>query len=268
MVGAPQLAGVILYCFVFMMALFLLYYIVSYHYFELKSPHSVFLFLLLAFLACRIFWFSMNYQVALYPPPNSQSSTSTWTLKDSTYTMTRIAFCFFFAALSSVLYKWVLMIEIVQSTSHAKLPDADWIPTLMITCNVLFSLAIVVNIFYYALFDKGREGTLGYDSSIFFIANFDLVALIAFFVWGIRLYWVASQAVNQKLMTVAVLGSIFFACFVIRFAMLLYRPVTGNFLPEGTFTVLTYFVPELIPMCSQMTIIARVTSLKRQKNDR
>jgi len=264
MAGESQLAGLILYSFVLVIAFVLLFYIVNQKYFEWKSPHTVFLILLLAFLTCRIFWFSLNYENAIFPSSPSSSS-KTWSIKDSTYTLTRIAFCFYFATLSAVLYKWILMVEIVESTSHAKLPDADWILTLVYVVNFLFSLSIFINIIVYAAGEKGREGSLTYDTGILIIANFNLVVLVAFVVWGIRLYFVTSKTINQKLITVIVLSSIFFICFVMRVILLLYRPITGNFLPEVTFNVLCYFIPELLPMCSQMSIVMRVTSLKRQK---
>jgi len=264
MTGGIYLAGIVLYSFVFVVAFILLLSIVRNKYFERNSPHFVFLVLLLAFLFCRIIWFSLDYENALYPSTPSLSRSS-WGIKDNAYVISRIAFCFFFMTLSAVLYKWVLMIEIVQSTSHARLPDADWIPKLMIVVNVLFSLAILINIIIFAAANRGEAGTLSYDSGILIIANFNLLVLIAFLAWGIRLYVVVLKTVNQRLLTVLALSTIFFCCFVIRTALLWYRPISGKYINETAFDILCYFVPELIPMCSQMAIVIRVATLKRQK---
>ncbi len=55
-------------------------------------------------------------------------------------------------------------------------------------------------------------------------------------------------------------------CFAVRFALFLYRPISGKFLPEGVFYSLAYYVPELVPVFCMVTTLSlsRVRKAKEQ----
>ncbi len=56
-------------------------------------------------------------------------------------------------------------------------------------------------------------------------------------------------------------------CFAVRFALFLYRPISGKFLPEAVFYPLAYYVPEIAPIFFMMTFLSlsRVRKVREQQ---
>ncbi|KAJ5070188.1 hypothetical protein M0811_11217 [Anaeramoeba ignava] len=64
-----------------------------------------------------------------------------------------------------------------------------------------------------------------------------------------------SVSKKRTLLKIAGITVTFSTSFLLRFAMLLYRPITDKYFKYGIYITFTYFVPEMIPTCVQLFVM-------------
>jgi len=115
-----------------------------------------------------------------------------------------------------------------------------------------------------------REGNPIYDASIIFLAGICLFVALVLAFYAFRLYHLMknssiydSKTTNWPLIRFTLLAIIFLICFADRVFFFCYRLITGQTLPNTTYIILSYYLPELIPSFLQLWL---VRSTKRQQS--
>lgn len=111
------------------------------------------------------------------------------------------------------------------------------------------------------------EGNPLYELSIFLILALDLVLGIAFSVYGFRELKQRRQDADISwfsIVKILFVTLVFSACFLLRFALFLYRPITGGYIDPTLFRVFAYFVPEVLPSYLQIVIVYSMKEVEPQ----
>jgi len=173
------------------------------------------------------------------------------------FILNRIAFIFFLCAYNNTLFFWI---DTIQSTMNIMFSEqavrgelswrfmskrmfmALWGTSAAIIAFTIVCIVVIIKIGY------SHTGNMVYDANILVIAGIFLVYSICFLVFGLRLYFRLKSRSNkgENLLLVGVTPVIIFLCFLYRFFLFLWRPVTNSHLPYG-FYLSGYFVSELIP---------------------
>jgi len=252
--GIIALVGMGMYFVVFFIAILILTYSIRKKVDELKSPNSLFYILAIAFLAFRISWFAVQASLSVYPPADDDIDDG-WGRTDSTFVVNRLSLCWFFGAVSVILFNWARVVDVAEYMTPL---INTHLHKIFLAMNVAVTISICITIAIYMTESQGeREGNPFYDSGVLLLGVLNFVFMMAFIIYGIRLYLLTSEITKIRMFKVLVLAAIFLFCFGLRVALLMYRPVTGKKIYNPAFYTLCYFIPELTPMVVQIVFQSR-----------
>lgn len=105
----------------------------------------------------------------------------------------------------------------------------------------------------------GLGGPL-YFASVISIVIVDFVFALGFAIYGIAIFiqkyrFSLGSGLHRELITTMIVTCVFAACFALRMTMFLYRPVTGKFMNATLYRVLAYFVPEVLAVLLQISVV-------------
>jgi len=208
---------------------------------------------------------SVQASLSVYPPSNDQDEG--WDRNNTTFILNRVSLCVFFAAISIILFNWARVVDVAEYMTPILNNNLHKI---FIGLNVMVTLSIVITIVAYMSEKTSlREGNPVYDSGVLLLAVFNFVFMVAFTIYGIRLYLLTSEITKHKMLKVLFLAGVFLICFALRVALLMYRPITGKKMYNPAFYTLCYFIPELTPIVVQIgfqsrAMLARVEERKHE----
>jgi len=252
--GVIALFGLGMYFIVFFITVLILTYSIRKKADELQSPNSLFYLLAIAFLIFRISWFGVQASLSVYPPTLADADDG-WGRTDSTFVVNRLSLCWFFAAISVILFNWARVVDVAEYMTPIL---NTHLHKIFLVLNIVVTVSICITIAMYMTESQGtREGNPFYDSGVLLLAVFNFLFMMAFIIYGIRLYLLTSEITKIRMFKVLVLAAIFLCCFGLRVAMLMYRPVTGLKIYNPAFYTMCYFVPELTPLVVQIVFQSR-----------
>jgi len=252
--GIIALVGLGMYFIVFFVTVLILTYSIRKRTDELQSPNSLFYLLAMGFLIFRISWFGVQASLSVYPPALTDEDDG-WGRTDSTFIVNRLSLCWFFAAISVILFNWARVVDVAEYMTSAL---NTHLHKIFFVLNLAVTLSIVLTIIVYMTESKGqREGNAFYDSGVLLLAVFNFLFMVAFIIYGIRLYLLTTEITKIRMLKVLVLAAIFLFCFGLRVVLLMYRPVTGQKIYNPAFYTLCYFIPELTPLVVQIVFQSR-----------
>ncbi|KAL6050814.1 hypothetical protein QOT17_019579 [Balamuthia mandrillaris] len=207
----------------------------------------VFHILLLAFITVRLTWVCIK----------------TLTEEtDVTYALNRTAFSFYFSSFVLVVFQWAEIyhknyIESIDERARPFLPRLRWVFLFVITLIWVCQIGFVAT----KLAMDYNEGDAVYETNVLVDAFASLVVSILFAIYGVLLLMHRKAEVAEIWGGALDVGGIlgitlaFVVCFLLRVAMYLYRPITGDYLPDAAFVTCAYYVPEIVPSLLQIYIV-------------
>jgi len=192
------------------------------------------------------------------------------------FVLNRLAMLAFFTAFSIILYSWIDALAASRLSSPKVLTNI-WRIFLFLNV-VLYTLFIASLIMYIKSpsYSQHRESDPFYNANILLIAGINFLGSLMFFVYGIRLYIqarsISHNQNNRSTLKIVLVTSLIVLCFCLRFALFLYRPVSGRILPVGIFCSLGYYVPEIVPVSVQillyyLRLVERIKAQEREKSE-
>jgi len=111
------------------------------------------------------------------------------------------------------------------------------------------------------------RGTGFYEKDIMINALIDLIFVILFLIYGIRLYINVERTFHKQLYPVAILSAVFFICYVVRAVIVIERRANNlKLIQESTPAyIFTWLVPDLVPMTCEVIVIYRGILLSQAK---
>jgi len=220
----------------------------------LKSTNAMFCVCFAFFLVFRIACDGIRFDIASNPDGPLLEKTE-WRRIESNYLLHRISYMSFFAAFSFVLYGWVHSIETINDLSRSM---TNHLFKMFLVVNILLDLYVIIDSIVYLGTGKTRGGAF-FQTSIMTIAIIDLVFVILFLIYGIRLYINVERVFHKHLYPVAILSGIFFSCFVVRTVVLINKRATGSKLisESSSSYIFTWLIPDLVPMICEVIVIYR-----------
>jgi len=99
-----------------------------------------------------------------------------------------------------------------------------------------------------------------YFSSVILVIVVDFIFATGFAIYGIAIFvqkytYALGSGLRRELIQTMIVTIIFAACFALRMIMFLYRPVTGKFLNGTLYRVLAYFIPEVVAVTLQVSVV-------------
>jgi len=252
--GIIALVGLGMYFIVLFITILILIYSIRKRVDEITSPNSLFYLLASGFLIFRISWFGVQASLSVYPPTDVDEDDG-WGRTNSTFVLNRLSLCWFFAAISVILFNWARVVDVAEYMTSIL---NTHLHKIFLVLNIAVTLSICITIIMYMTESSGtREGNPFYDSGVLLLAVFNFLFMMAFVIYGIRLYLLTSEITKIRMLKVLVLAAIFLCCFGLRVALLMYRPVTGLKIYNPAFYTLCYFLPELTPLVVQIVFQSR-----------
>jgi len=152
---------------------------------------------------------SVQASLSVYPPSNDQDEG--WDRNNTTFILNRVSLCVFFAAISIILFNWARVVDVAEYMTPILNNNLHKI---FIGLNVMVTLSIVITIVAYMSEKTSlREGNPVYDSGVLLLAVFNFVFMVAFTIYGIRLYLLTSEITKHKMLKVLFLAGVFFDLF-------------------------------------------------------
>jgi len=264
--GIVSLIGVGLYFVVLFIAILIASYSIRKKIDTIESPNILFYFLAILFLTFRVAWFCVQASLSVYPPVQDDADDG-WGRTDTTFILNRLSLCWFFAAISVILFNWARVVDVAEymtSTLNTHLHK------IFLVLNIIVSISIVITIIVYMTESQGtREGNPFYDSGVLLLGVVNFLFMAAFIIYGLRLYLLTSEITKHKMIKVLMLAGVFLCCFGLRVTLLLYRPITGKKIYNSAFYTLCYFIPELTPLVVQIGFQSKhmLSQLEERKHD-
>lgn len=99
-----------------------------------------------------------------------------------------------------------------------------------------------------------------YFSSVILVIVVDFIFASGFAIYGIAIFvqkytHALGSGLRRELIQTMVVTIVFAACFALRMVMFLYRPITGRFLNGTLYRVLAYFIPEVVAVALQVSVV-------------
>ncbi|KAJ6252383.1 tobamovirus multiplication protein 1-like isoform x1 [Anaeramoeba flamelloides] len=243
------LFGIIILGLIFLWTIYQLLKSIKYR--KEKSFTSIqFLFHVLTLFYCiaRIFWLSL------------QQRKNNWVVFQ--FSINRFAILSFFTSFTLLVFFWAQIYHNLLSkmsslkTVHVVLNSLLYIYTII--CIILFGTGV----------EKDTDNNPFYDVNVLIIAGVSVCTSLAFFVYGFLLMRKYGESVfhsNKKrhLLKIFSITILYSACFLLRFIMFLYRPITGKYFPYTYYIFFFYYVPEIPPIVVQLWTMKIKTGLKK-----
>jgi magnesium-transporting ATPase (P-type) len=191
------------------------------------------------------------------------------------FVLNRCGFVLFFTAFTIVLFYWAELYHKNYIVAKGFLPRL--FNTFVIINALLYSIEIIV-VLLFLIVDRAeyshREGNPIYETSVYLEIFVSFTVSIAFMIYGVRLFLQHGRAHDfeenysrkaREILVILVATIIFTVCFILRVVAFLYRPITGEYMPQELFQVLAYYIPEVIPSLVQFYLIRRKD--RKEKKD-
>ena len=99
-----------------------------------------------------------------------------------------------------------------------------------------------------------------YFASVILIIVVDSIFALGFAIYGIAIFVqkynnALGSGLRRELIQTMLVTIVFGACFALRMGMFLYRPITGKFMNPVVYRVLAYFVPEVVAVLLQVSVV-------------
>lgn len=195
-----------------------------------------------------------------------------WELVD--LLVNRLALMVFLSALTLLLFTWAELLRAKYALEADSFLPSLKTPFLVIN-GIMYVVTLVSVVGFLATGDLAhREGSWIYNLNVLFIALSNIVISVAFAIKCPQVaYKLAQSRMSNKtlklIIKIIVVAVVFTLCFLLRFVMLCYRPITGHYLPDVVYITTFYLVPELVPVTLQLAIyIQRVHSTLRNRHIR
>ncbi|KAJ5071057.1 tobamovirus multiplication protein 1-like isoform x1 [Anaeramoeba ignava] len=170
----------------------------------------------------------------------------------------RIAYLSFFTSFTLLLFFWAKISNGIQY--HEKTPKSLKIP-LLIT-NAIFYLFAIISIIIFATDVEKPEYSNGfYQINSIIVAAAFLVVSISFLVYGLilirKLKIIVGLIANRKKFLIKSFFVTLFVsiCFLLKFIMFVYHPITDKNMNSWFFLFFAYFIPELLPSITQSIVM-------------
>ncbi|KAJ3444343.1 tobamovirus multiplication protein 1-like isoform x1 [Anaeramoeba flamelloides] len=197
-----------------------------------KSFTSIqFLFHVLTLFYCiaRIFWLSL------------QQRKNNWVVFQ--FSINRFAILSFFTSFTLLVFFWAQIY-------HNLLSKMSSLKTVHVILN---SLLYIYTIICIILFGTGIEKDT--DNNPFYDVNVLIIAGVSESVFH--------SNKKRHLLKIFSITMLYSACFLLRFIMFLYRPITGKYFPYTYYIFFFYYVPEIPPIVVQLWTMKIKTGLKK-----
>jgi len=247
MTDGVLVVGLVLYSSLFIFSIIFLLLFLRLDKQPLRSPsfQKLFFVFLLPFVIFRIAWFGLEIQPSGY----------------SEFIINRLTLCLWFTCFSIIVAFWAETIHkhFVTADDIFSVSIVKWF--LVVANGILYIFEIIVVVVFVATSGGQKEGNPFYDASIIIISLFSLGIAICFLLYGIRQLQMIKKSGDEskeskiELFKIGLVTMLFTICFLSRVIMFLWRPASGEFLPEGVFYTFGYFIPELIPTTIQIFVI-------------
>ncbi|KAJ3442167.1 tobamovirus multiplication protein 1-like isoform x1 [Anaeramoeba flamelloides] len=172
------------------------------------------------------------------------------------FTINRFAICSFFTSFTLLVFFWAEIFHgLVKSTGKVKLSTLK-LPFYILN-GLLYIYTIVCIILYSAKMKKQENTNIFYVTNILIIAGISALTSIAFFVYGMLIMnrYKNSIFLAQKtkhLLKISVISIIYFICFILRFCMFIYNPITKKMFQRVIYIFFFYYLPEFPPIIVQL----------------
>jgi len=183
-----------------------------------------------------------------------------WSLMESKrswlyFAINRAALATFFTAFTIILFGWI---DSLRGGSLQRWEGVGFLPRLkwaFIFANIIYYCFILITTIAFAATggdpDDAEENT-SYQVAIIGITVIDLVTAFSFLTYAV--YPIGLSKEDKRVAQVRFVAVGFTLCFLVRVGMMLYRPITGEYLPKMAFYVCAYLFPELAPAGLQLFI--------------
>jgi len=203
----------------------------------------VFQWFCLVFLLTRIVWAALLEQG----------------LQTATFTVNRFSMAIFFTSLTLILFSWIQVLSAEFGVQTGFLPG---LKVSFVACNVFLYVVLIISFgLYLANRNDGDEweGNKFYDANILVIAGINLLAVVIFLLYGLKLYYKlrADAQFSGAAVRLTFVAFVMVGCFVCRLIFFAWRPVTGRYLPEPVFYTMGYLLPEIVPITVQFYLFFR-----------
>jgi hypothetical protein len=99
-----------------------------------------------------------------------------------------------------------------------------------------------------------------YFASVILVIVVDFIFALGFAIYGIAIFFQKythslGSGLRREMISTMIVTIVFACCFALRMIMFLYRPVTGKFLNPILYRVLAYFVPEVVAVLLQVSVV-------------
>ncbi|KAJ5073202.1 tobamovirus multiplication protein 1-like isoform x1 [Anaeramoeba ignava] len=200
--------------------------------------------LLIVFLLARLLTLTLEFQ-------NSTSLVWLFVIK-------RIAYLVFFTSFTLLLYFWVKISHSFQRNRRNR--QTAKIPFIIINV-VLYGFSLICVMIFGLSLETVSYNNSFYKANVLIIAAAFFLQSIGFVAYGIILFrkfkkmsglFPDRKTFLAKITFVSLLISL---CFLVRFVVLLYYPITARFLNSWLFLISAYLIPEIIPTLVQLIVL-------------
>ncbi|KAJ5074223.1 tobamovirus multiplication protein 1-like isoform x1 [Anaeramoeba ignava] len=243
MLSTVSIIGIILYSFVFLLLLLGTIRICQFRRFiQFPSKFQLqFYILLLCFLIIRIIWIVLNDREN----------------RVLTFGLNRFAILSFFTNFTYLIFYWAEIYHDLSSLSNHFSLSRLLKP--FIFANLILYLFTIEQIIEFSIDDKNtKETDTVYTVGVLVVGGSSFFAAFGFLIYGILLFCKYKNTVSfvlqrrKALNKIATIATIFSICFLSRFIMLLYYPITHKYFAEGIYMTFSYYIPEVIPSVVQL----------------
>jgi len=189
------------------------------------------------------------------------------------YIINRVAMCSFFTLFSLIVFSWLQVLGAQYALRNRILPK---LKVAFIALNVTMYLIEIVTSTLYQIERGDRGDTNGsYRINAWYTVNMAMTAFINAFlalvcgVIGFQLYlFLRSRSIlhNQAKLILAV-SSLMVVCLIIKIVFLIDRPVLNNDIAAPPYYIFAYFVPECLPLGTQLTLYWKRIQILEEKVD-
>ncbi|KAJ5072287.1 tobamovirus multiplication protein 1-like isoform x1 [Anaeramoeba ignava] len=177
--------------------------------------------------------------------------------------LNRYACTGFFTTFTYIIFFWAEIYHFLSHLSYRIGLDKLKIPFIIVNVCLYIATTVYSIIFIDDEVTHRKRGNSDpiYNSSVLLIAAISFVASLGFLVYGFLLLRQIKKAISvvsskkKSLVRMGIFTVIFSLCFLCRFIILLYRPITNKFLAEGLYFSLSYYIPEMVPSLIQLSVM-------------